>query len=256
MIMTSIDWKGQLDLAIRAARRAQHALEIRSGEAPEVLAVNGREVKLSIDFTIEDLIINELRMSSEFPILSEESSHTPLDENYRWIVDPLDGSVNWWRGIPFFAISIALFKGADPVLGVVLDLYRNQLFHGAVGLGAWLNDSPIEVSKVNQMNEAILCTGFPSSYDFLRDRPDAIESIYSEYLKVRMFGSAALSLAYVASGVADVFWEEKVNLWDVAAGIALVRAAGGSVSLSQVAQDFSLSLRAAASHELFLRKSD
>lgn len=193
-------------------------------------------------------------MNSKFPILSEESSHSLLDDNCKWIVDPLDGSVNWWRGIPFFAISVAFFEGPDPILGIVLDVNRDQLFQGVVGVGAWLDGSPIRVSKIEKKEEAILCTGFPSAYEFRANREQAVESIYSGYLKVRMLGSAAMSLAYVASGVTDVYWEEGIKLWDVAGGIALVQAAGGTVGCSTIDEDFNLSVEAGASRDLLSKR--
>ena len=137
----------------------------------------------------------------------------------------------------------------------MLDLDRDELFCGAVGLGAWMNDEPISVSKVTQQQEAVLCTGFPASFEFCLGRQDSLESTYAKYLKIRMLGSAAMSLAYVACGKVDIYWEEKVKLWDIAAGVALAQAAGGRVLLSEIAEDFSLSAAVAASQEL-LTKAD
>lgn len=251
--MEGSELQKNLKVAIKAARRAQAVFQKHGESSRKIVSTSGREVKVKLDFSLENEILRELRSQSQLPILSEESSHIREDQLW-WIVDPLDGSLNWLRQIPFFSISISLFRGADPVLGVVLDLSRDKLFYGAVGLGAWCCDSPITVSAVVQKNEAILCTGFPSSFKFQVNRKDSIESIYSEYLKVRMFGSAAMSLAYVASGVADVYWEDKVKMWDVAAGVALVRAAGGIVSSSTVDEDFTLSVDAAASEALLVKK--
>lgn len=213
------------------------------------MSKSGREVKVNLDTCLDTEIIEVIRQQSDLPILSEESNHVREDGLW-WIVDPLDGSLNWLRNIPFFSISIGLFRGTDPILGVVLNLDRDELSYGVVGLGAWLNDSPIRVSGVRKKDEAVLCTGFPSSYNFRASRDKSLESVYSEYLKIRMFGSAAMSLAYIASGVADVYWEENVKIWDVAAGIALVRAAGGSVRFSEIGQDFTISVEAGACEAL------
>ena len=242
-----------LTIAIEAARRGQKELEKTKKNSRQVVSISGREVKVNADFAIEKIILDELRSQSDFPILSEESSHIWEDRLW-WIVDPLDGSDNWLRDIPFFSISVGLFRGLNPILGVVLDLERDDLFHGIVGLGASLNDSPISVSEVSQKSEAILCSGFPASFEFGAHRDNSLESIYSEYFKIRMFGSAAMSLAYVARGATDFYWEEKVKLWDIAAGVALVRAAGGDVLLSEVSDDFSLRVEAAGCQELFTKR--
>ena len=250
--MKDIERQQNLTIAIEAARRGQEEFENTKKNSRQVVSTSGREVKVNADFSIEKVILDELQNQSNFPVLSEESSHIWEDRLW-WIVDPLDGSANWLRDIPCFSISVGLFRGVNPILGVVLDLERDDLFHGIVGLGAWLNDSPISVSEVSHRSEAILCTGFPASYEFGAHRDNSLESIYSEYFKIRMFGSAAMSLAYVARGATDVYWEEKVKLWDIAAGVALVRAAGGDVLLSEVSDDFSLQVEAAGCQELFTK---
>ncbi len=247
--MEGSELRQSLAIAIKAARRAQSVFQKNAPLFRHVVSKSDREIKVNLDYSLETEILEELRESSDLPILSEESDHVREDGLW-WIVDPLDGSLNWLRNIPFFSISIGLYRGIEPILGIVLDLVRDELYYGGKGLGAWLNDSPIRVSEINKKREAVLCTGFPSAYEFRPNREQTVESIYSEYLKVRMLGSAAMSLAYVARGTADVYWEEHIKLWDVAGGIALVQAAGGSVSCSTINEDFILSVEAGASSNL------
>ena len=247
--MEGSELRQSLAIAIKAARRAQSVFQKNAPLFRHVVSKSDREIKVNLDYSLETEILEELRESSDLPILSEESDHVKEDGLW-WIVDPLDGSLNWLRNIPFFSISIGLYRGIEPILGIVLDLVRDDLYYGGKGLGAWLNDSPIRVSEINKKREAVLCTGFPSAYEFRPSREQTVESIYSEYLKVRMLGSAAMSLAYVARGTADVYWEEHIKLWDVAGGIALVQAAGGSVSCSTINEDFILSVEAGASSNL------
>ena len=247
--MEGSELRQSLAIAIKAARRAQSVFQKNAPLCRHVVSKLDREIKVNLDYSLETEILEKLKESSDLPILSEESDHVREDGLW-WIVDPLDGSLNWLRNIPFVSISIGLYKGIEPILGIVLDLVRDELYYGGKGLGAWLNDSPISVSEINKKREAVLCTGFPSAYEFRPNREKTVESIYSEYLKVRMLGSAAMSLAYVARGTADVYWEENIKLWDVAGGIALVQAAGGSVGCSTINEDFILSVEAGASSNL------
>jgi fructose-1,6-bisphosphatase/inositol monophosphatase family enzyme len=144
-----------------------------------------------------------------------------------WIVDPLDGSLNFMRGIPICCVSIGLWQKDLPILGVIYDFQRRELFTGLAGERAFLNGKPIRVSKIKKRADAVLCTGFPVKADFTkRNIVDTVEDIMA-FKKVRLLGSAALSLAYVACARADFYREEDIRLWDVAAGLAIVNAAGG-----------------------------
>jgi len=193
-----------------------------------------RDVKIRADRELESIILNRLLGETSYPVLSEESGYLGGDKtssDYRWIVDPLDGSLNFSRGIPINCISIALWKGLAPKLGVIYDFNRSEIFSGVVGEGAWLNGKPINVSGIDEKSCAVLCTGFPVATDFSKTSLlDFVEKIRM-YKKIRLLGSAALSLAYVACGRADVYAENDIKIWDVAAGIALVKAAGGNVDI-------------------------
>lgn len=221
-----------LNLARDIAENAARIFEEDGNKYQSVEQDLERDVKILADRRLESIIVKRLLKESPYPILSEESGYLrgrSGDTAYRWIVDPLDGSLNFLRRIPLSCISIALWNGLEPILGVIYDFNREDSFLGIVGEGAWLNGKPIMVSKINKESKAVLCTGFPVSTDFSqKSLLDFIEDI-REYKKIRLLGSAALSLAYVACGRADVYMENDIKIWDVAAGIALVKAAGGMV---------------------------
>nr|WP_041657836.1 inositol monophosphatase family protein [Marinithermus hydrothermalis] len=149
---------------------------------------------------------------------------------FRWIVDPLDGTVNFAHGFPFFAVSIALEIDGAIQLGVVLDSTRDELFTAIRGRGAYLNSRPLRVSQTGTLIGSLLATGFP--YDVNKDPENLqyFERVLRKGLTVRRPGAAALDLAYVAAGRLEGFWEVKLNPWDVAAGWLLIEEAGGTVT--------------------------
>ena len=157
--------------------------------------------------------------------------------SHYWIVDPLDGSLNLHHSIPLSCVSIALWKRQAPVMGIVYDFNHNDLFIGAAeqveGIcdkkGAWLNGNPIKTSPVKESNSGILSTGFPSWRSYDENSLKKFVQRIQEWKKIRLIGSAALSLAWVACGKFDAYIEEDIRIWDVAAGLALVKAAGGDV---------------------------
>lgn len=193
-----------------------------------------RDVKITADREIEGIILKILTKESDHRILSEESDekeHGSGESRYRWILDPLDGSVNFSRGIPLFCISLSLWEEMKPLVGIVYDFNHNDFYTGLVGAGAWVNNIPIHVGKVKEKKDAILCTGFPVQTDFSDKSLLKFIKEVQDHKKVRLFGSAALSLSYVSSGKTDVYREDNIAIWDVAAGIALVLAAGGEVNI-------------------------
>jgi myo-inositol-1(or 4)-monophosphatase len=226
----TLDLRKCLDLAVEIARDA--SLSIFPDSDKSIAANLERDVKLEGDIRLNQLIVRRLQEKTPYAVLSEEEgfSKGKLDnKEYLWIVDPLDGSLNFSRGIPLFCISIALWREMEPLLGVVYDFNRDEMFTGLVTEGAWLNGMPIKVSDVVEESEAVLCTGFPVSTDFSESALLNFVKDIQSYRKVRLLGSAALSLAYVASGRADAYHENDIAIWDVAAGIAIVKAAGGVV---------------------------
>ena len=193
----------------------------------------GKDIKISADRDSEKIIIDILQAKSGFPILSEEKGSIGDTESspMRWVVDPLDGSLNFLRGIPNCCVSVALCRKDKPELGVIYDFNRDELFSGIAGTGAWLNGSAIAVSKINTESKAVLFTGFPANTDF---SPGALSNYIERirtFKKLRWIGSASLSLAYVAAGRADAYLEKGIMFWDIAAGLAIVSGAGGKYFL-------------------------
>jgi myo-inositol-1(or 4)-monophosphatase len=235
MLALSADTLGSyLSLAVQAARGAGQYLLATEG-AGAVVKDLPRDVKLAADRDAEEIIVKILRQHSDFPMLTEEQGQLPARgeaTGLRWIIDPLDGSLNFLQGIPFCSVSVALWREQQPLLGVVYDFHRQELFTGRVGDGARLNGKPIQVSSTREMGKAILCTGFPASTDFAPEPLLKLVEQLRHYRKVRLLGSAALSLAYVAAGRADAYFERDIKIWDVAAGVALVKAGGGVTVLT------------------------
>jgi myo-inositol-1(or 4)-monophosphatase len=230
--LTRADATALLKLAEQTAAAAARALARRRRGA-SVLSRQRRDVKVDADAHLDALIVARLRRASAIPVLTEESGWTggEVRRGLRWIVDPLDGSLNHSRGLPLSAISIGLWDGDTPVLGVVHDPSRKEMFSGIAGRGAWINGVPMRTSTVARPAQAVLCTGFPVAADFSRGALGGFVGQIRRYQKVRLLGSAALSLAYVASGRADAYREDEIKVWDVAGGAALVAAAGGRVSI-------------------------
>ena len=236
--MNAPDLAALLKIAEDIAAEAGEALRTHRSAWSDIEAVEGREVKINGDKRAEAIILPLLQAKSDIAILSEEAGWVGAQtDDLAWAVDPLDGSVNYIQGFPHCAVSIALMRGRRPVLGVVDCFLLGERFSGAVGLGAKLNDAPIAVSRVADPKAGILNTGIPA-----RAATDgaAFSSFMADMLrwrKVRMIGSAASALAYVASGRADAYRETGAMLWDVAAGCALVEAAGGKVTIQGAALD-------------------
>ena len=228
-----VDHRKLLSLAVGTAQDAAAYLKDNKTALETVKENLARDVKVQADKRLESFILERLGSASDYPVLSEEADKTVGKVNsdgFLWIVDPLDGSLNFSRQIPICCISIALWQNDSPMLGVIFDFNRDELFSGFVGEGAWLNRKPITTSDVEKVSESVLCTGFPVSTDFSREGIERFVTGIRMYKKIRLLGSAALSLAYVACGRADAYWENNIKIWDVAAGMAVVKAAGGRLS--------------------------
>ena len=190
----------------------------------------GREPKAAIDRRLHKLIVHGLS-DTGIPILSEEADHSAAwrSKKRTWIVDPLDGTLNLIRGAGPSAISICLWEGEGPVFGVVFDTGSRQIFWGGKAGGAWGTTGRLAVSEVAEVGKGVLCTGIPAGFDF-SDR-NAVEQwvrTLALFGKIRMMGSAASMLLMVARGAVDCYYERNIQIWDVAAGIALVEGAGGT----------------------------
>lgn len=220
------DLRELLAIAEAAAREAGVALRAHRAEWGVISAEIGREVKIDADVRAEAMILAALERAAPFPVISEEAGWVRARESrFVWAVDPLDGSVNYLRGYPHCGVSIALLDAGVPVLGVVDCFVMGECFTGLVGEGAWLNEAPMRVSAIDAPASGILQTGVPSRAS--AESMALFEARLRTWRKVRMIGSAASALAYVAAGRAEAYRESGSMIWDVAAGCALVRAAGG-----------------------------
>ncbi|MBX9745994.1 MAG: inositol monophosphatase [Hyphomonadaceae bacterium] len=234
-----------MSVAETAAAEAGAALLANRASWAVIESEQGREVKIDADTRAEALILDAIGKASSYPIISEEAGWVRAQERgdrFVWAIDPLDGSVNYLRGYPHCAVSIALLDQGEPVLGVVDCFVMGERFSGLVGAGAWLNGAPISVSNIAEPAGGILQTGVPS-----RASPESMklfETRLSTWRKVRMIGSAATALAYVAAGRAEAYRESGSMIWDVAGGCALVKAAGGVFRIEGAALDRPLEVAA------------
>lgn len=185
-----------------------------------------------VDQRSEDLIIGIIREAfPDHDILSEESGALRQDSAYRWIIDPIDGTVNYAHGLPICCVSIGVEHEGTMVMGAVYNPFLHEFFFAEKGLGATLNDRPIRVSENGHLDSAFLVTGFPYQWeDMPRDPLQVFDRFIKQGLPVRRLGSAAIDLCWVACGRFDGFWEHSLNAWDAAAGYLIVEEAGGRVT--------------------------
>jgi len=233
-LVSNLDREKYLAIASTAANLGGRVLIEHWGKLTDIREKStAGDLVTEADQNSEDIILDYLKKyCPEHTILSEETGlHEVEGADFLWAVDPLDGTTNYTHQVPFVAVSIALLHKGIPIVGVVYNPFINEEFKAATGMGALLNNKKIEVSTTNEMGKSLLATGF--AYD-RRDTPDNNYAefcyITSQTQGVRRMGSAALDLAYVAAGRFDGFWERGLNIWDIAAGIVLIREAGGLVS--------------------------
>ena len=209
-----------------------------------VTGIEGRDIKTMADVMAQDQIL-ELLNSSGIPVIAEEGDHQTIrPDSLVWIVDPLDGTLNFSRRFPIAAVSIALWQNGIPLLGVIHDVFSDQVYSGQVGKGAWLNFRQIQVSKTELIKQAVLATGFPSGHSHETESLMQFVQTVQRYKKIRMLGSAAMMLAQVAAGRFDAYEEDDIYLWDVAAGLAIVKAAGGVFSMEPGSGPYKYRVRA------------
>lgn len=223
-----------LNIAVSAARQAGEIIvrHMEQVDHLKVTAKSSHEYFSEVDIKAEQAIINAIHKA--YPghgILAEESGFQEGDGESIWIIDPLDGTSNYLHGFPFFSVSIALKVKNRIEHGVIYDPLRHECFTASRGRGARLNDRRIRVSKQNQLSAALLGTGVPFRDVSLAQRYlPTLEALIGKCAGVRRTGSAALDLAYLASGRLDGFWELGLRPWDIAAGSLLIREAGGLIS--------------------------
>ncbi|PLX85674.1 MAG: inositol monophosphatase [Desulfuromonas sp.] len=219
-------------IAIAAAKAGGRLLLQKFGCSLQVHLKGEVDLVTEADRASEEAIVTVIR--STFPrhdILAEEKDHGRICSDYRWIIDPLDGTTNYTHGFPWFAVSIALEVRGEVTLGVVYNPFHQELFLAEKGKGSFLNDIQIQVSSTGRLDRALLGTGFPY------DRKTSPVNNYDHFIHFqqsaqacRRAGAASLDLAYVAAGRLDGFWEMKLKPWDLAAGKILIEEAGGEIS--------------------------
>lgn len=224
-----------LNIMIKAARKAGRSLvkDFREVENLQVSMKGAGDFVSRADFASEAILKEELMGARPtYGWVGEESDEIAGDDpTRRWIVDPLDGTTNFLHGMPHWSVSIALEHKGQIVAGVIFDPAKDEMFFAEKGAGAWMNESRLRVSGRNRMIESVFATGLP--FGGRPELPAALQDLarlLPVTAGVRRWGSAALDLAYVAAGRYDGFWERRLNIWDIAAGIVIVREAGGLVT--------------------------
>ncbi len=218
--------------AIDAAKSAGLLLKGNIGRRHTIEFKGVIDIVTEMDIKAEDMIMKTIK--ARFPehgILTEESFEQKSDSEYRWIIDPLDGTTNYSHGFPIFCVSIALEREGEIILGVVFNPMLNELFTAEKGKGAYLNNKRIRVSGISGLTKSLLATGFP--YDVRTSRDNNISHFANFAVRVqaiRRAGSAALDMCYVACGRFDGFWELKLKPWDTAAAMLIIKEAGGIVT--------------------------
>ena len=222
------DYSEYLVIAREAAHLAGAFLREQFHAVKQVDESLQHDIKLRLDKDCQTLITRHLlEACPQSSILGEEGNSGDADAEFQWVVDPIDGTFNFLRGIPSVCVSIGLMCGMRPIAGAVYDFTRNELFSGGREFGLFLNGAKIEPKWAKSMEQAVVMTGFPSTTDYSDENMRLFVKRMQKFKKVRMCGSAAIACSWVASGRADCYDERGINLWDIAAGLSLIEGAGG-----------------------------
>ena len=225
-----------LNIMIKAAEKASRALIRDFGEVEKLqVSIKGpADFVSNADLKAEKIIIEELKKARpHYSIISEEEgSETNKDKSNTWIIDPIDGTTNFLHGVPHFAISIALKSGDEIVSGLIYDPIKDEMFYAEKENGAFFNNKRIRVSKKKEISSCLFATGGKSKNEV--DLP------------IRKTGSAALDVAYVAAGRYDGYFQNNLNLWDIAAGIIILKEAGGIINAIDLTKNNNIQIRASS----------
>ena len=238
-----------LDLAQKAAKESGKLLLKNRKELNKSLKSHNKDTKLIADLKAENLI-KEIIKKSKYPILAEESGKSveELGDTF-WVIDPLDGTANYNRGIPMCCVSIGLVKNMKPLLGVIYDFNNDDIYVGnSYTKISTLNNARICVSDYKKKSDGVLVTGLPVGSDFSDKSLKKIIDDMQSWKKIRMIGSAAMASCYVASGKAEMYKEKGVYLWDILAGAAIVESAGGIADIFNVRDNFQVDVVFSNSH--------
>ena len=240
-----------LVIAKSAALEAGKYLLINQGKELKILHDAGRDIKLQLDIDTENIIKKNISSQSEFSILGEETGFTDDVGEFYWVVDPLDGTSNFLRDIPISCVSIALMQNLTPILGVIYDFNHDDLYFGHQNSKAFLNQEQISVSDYSEKSQSTLVTGIPAKTNYSDDEFKNMIDDFQHWKKVRMIGSAAMAAIYVAAGKAETYKENGIFIWDIAAGAAIVNAAGGVASITNIQADHRVDAKFTNQHLAF-----
>ena len=220
---------------VKACRKASKTLIRDFGEIENLqVSLKGPgDFVTNCDKKVEKILIDELlKARPSYSILSEEIGEINNDDSFKWIIDPIDGTSNFFHGVPHFAISIGLEHNKEIICGIIYDPIKDEMFTAEKGNGSYLNNQRMRVSSRSKLEDCMIFTGGPKRD--AKNRELALKEYYKFSIKlltpIRKLGSASLDMAYVAAGRCDGFWQRNLNYWDIAAGIILVKEAGGFVT--------------------------
>ena len=220
---------------VKACRKASKTLIRDFGEVENLqVSLKGPgDFVTNCDKKVEKILIDELlKARPSYSILSEEIGEINNDDSFKWIIDPIDGTSNFLHGVPHFAISVGLEHNKEIICGIIYDPIKDEMFTAEKGNGSYLNNQRMRVSSRSKLEDCMIFTGGPKRE--AKNRELALKEYYKFSIKVltpiRKLGSASLDMAYVAAGRCDGFWQRNLNYWDIAAGIILVKEAGGFVT--------------------------
>ena len=248
--MNKNDYSQELSYAIDAALNAGKYLHKNKSKLNKKIDSNPKDTKLQADIEAENLIKQSISSISKYPILAEESGKSVenLGDTF-WVIDPLDGTANFSRDIPICCVSIGLVCNMKPILGVIYDFNNDDLYTANnITKEAFLNNKEIEVSKIDNKNEAVLVTGLPVNTNYENDSLKKMIEDMQTWKKVRMIGSAAIASCYIASGKAELYKENGVFLWDIIAGAAIIESSGGNAKINNVKDNFQVDIVFSNSH--------
>ena len=224
-----------INVMVKSCRKAAKALIRDFGEI-EKLQVSKKGPGDFVSFAdkrVEKILIDELLFARpSYSVLSEEVGEINNDKEFKWIIDPIDGTANFLHGIPHFAISLGLEQNNEIICGIIFDPIKDEIFLAEKGNGAYLNNQRMRVAARSQLSECMIFTGGPKydSKDYDKSIDEYKKFSSKTHVPIRKLGSASLDMAYVAAGRCDGFWQRNLNYWDIAAGIILIKEAGGFVT--------------------------
>tara|TARA_B110000003_G_scaffold276448_1_gene322994 strand:- start:1104 stop:1847 length:744 start_codon:yes stop_codon:yes gene_type:complete len=243
-----IDFNHSLEIAKSAALLAGEFIIKSKATNFKILLNEARDLKLQLDLDAENIIKDYISAHSDYSILGEETGLTGKLEEHYWVIDPLDGTSNFLRDIPISCVSIALMHDLNPILGVIYDFNHEDLYFGHKESKAFVNNQEIQVSSLSLKNESTLVTGIPAKTNYSDDEFNRLISTFQSWKKIRMIGSAAMAAVYVAAGKAETYQEKEIFLWDIAAGAAIVNAAGGITLINNLQSDYRVDAKFSNNH--------